>query len=491
MTTQMPTSTRAAQVRDEVDHPIIDADGHFVELGPLLNDEVITSIEELGGRELRDRFLASGLAPTDTSSILANRTDASVRDQWRAMPSWWGWPARNVRDRATSHLPRLLDERLDEFGIDYTVLYPSMSLSFMDGVDAELAAVACRAVNRYHARQFAPYADRMTVGALIPMQTPEHAVDELLYAVRELGLKSALFAGYVRRPLPAAVLAGSNFPYRLDQYGLDSDFDYDVFWATCVELGVSPVSHSAVQYHRVNRSISNYVYNHIGGLSQSHEGLAKSLFLGGVTRRFPELQIGFLEGGVAWACSLFADLIGHWEKRNASRIGDLDPDNLDVDQLLTYLAEYGDDAVNGNLDRLREFFARPAARPAQVDEFAACEIEQPADFRALFSDRFYFGCEADDPLLAWAFRDDVNPLGARLRPVFGSDIAHWDVPDMTEPVAEAYELVERGLIGSREFRELMFLNPVRLHAGRNPKFFEGTSVEAAVAEAIAAGLEET
>ena len=108
------------------------------------------------------------------------------------------------------------------------------------------------------------------------MQNPEHAVDELLYAVRELGMKSALFAGHARRPLPAAVLAGSNFPYRLDTYGIDSDYDYDVFWATCVELGITPVSHSAVQYHRVNRSISNYVYNHIGGLSQSHEGARAS-----------------------------------------------------------------------------------------------------------------------------------------------------------------------------------------------------------------------
>ena len=84
----------------------------------------------------------------------------------------------------------------------------------------------------------------------------------------------------------------------------------------------------------------------------------------------------------------------------------------------------------------------------------------------------------------------MNPLGARLRPVFGSDIAHWDVPDMTEPVVEAYELVERGLLGPREFRELTFLNPVRLHAGMNPGFFDGTGVEAAVAEVVAAGFEE-
>ena len=50
-------------------------------------------------------------------------------------------------------------------------------------------------------------------------------------------------------------------------FGLDSEHDYDPFWATCVELGVAPVVHSALQQHRVTRSISNYVYNHVNGLA--------------------------------------------------------------------------------------------------------------------------------------------------------------------------------------------------------------------------------
>ena len=83
--------------------------------------------------------------------------------------------------------------------------------------------------------------------------------------------------------------------------------------------------------------------------------------------------------------------------------------------------------------------------------------------------------------MTWAFREDVNPLGARLRPILGSDISHWDVPDMTEPVEEAYELVEHGLIGEREFREFTFLNPARLHVEANPRFFADTVVGDAVA----------
>ena len=62
---------------------------------------------------------------------------------------------------------------------------------------------------------------------------------------------------------------------------------------------------------------------------------------------------------------------------------------------------------------------------------------------------FYFGCEADDPSNVWAFSARANPLGARLNAIFSSDIGHFDVPDMTEVVPEAYEMVEDGLANSR------------------------------------------
>jgi predicted TIM-barrel fold metal-dependent hydrolase len=476
-------TTRAASIRAGLDHPVIDADGHFVELAPVLDDALLASLEAQGGAKLRDRYLASRATPFDTSTVLAGRGDAAALDEWKAMPSWWGWQTRNTRDRATAHLPALLYERLDEMGIDFSILYPSTTLGLIDIDDPELAGPVARAVNTWLADLFRPYADRLTVGAIVPMVTPDIAVAELRYAVEDLGFKTAVISGYARRYLgdPSA----RPRPYRLDHYGLDSAYDYDPVWATCVELGVSPVSHSAHQHHRVSRSPSSYVYNHIGGLATSHESLAKSLFLGGVTRRFPQLRVGFLEGGVAWAASLFADLIGHWEKRNGEAIHDLDPDRLDVDALMGYLSAYGDQPVLARLDRIREHFARPAGRPDQVNEFALTGIEKEEEFLDLFVPRFYFGCEADDPLVAWAFAEKINPLGARFRPIFGSDISHWDVPDMTEPVAEAYELVERGVLGQDEFRELMFLNAVRLHAGANPHFFDGTVVAEASAKALA------
>ena len=119
------TTTKAEMVRRQLSHPVVDADGHLVELLPVLDDEILTYLEEAGGTELADRYRASSVAPFDTNTVLADRQSPSVRRDWRAMPSWWGWPVVNTLDRATAHLPELLYERLDSFGIDFTILYPS------------------------------------------------------------------------------------------------------------------------------------------------------------------------------------------------------------------------------------------------------------------------------------------------------------------------------------------------------------------------------
>ena len=63
-------------------------------------------------------------------------------------------------------------------------------------------------------------------------------------------------------------------------------------------------------------------------------------------------------------------------------------------------------------------------------------------------------------------------------------MGHWDVPDMTRVLEEAYELVEHGLVNEADFREFTFANAARLHAGMNPAFFKGTVVEADVARLL-------
>ena len=68
--------------------------------------------------------------------------------------------------------------------------------------------------------------------------------------------------------------------------------------------------------------------------------------------------------------------------------------------------------------------------------------------------------------------------------MLGSDIGHWDVPDLRDVVEEAYELVEHGLMSDTEFRAFTFENAVRLHGGMNSRFFAGTTIEQAAGEVL-------
>jgi len=218
------------------------------------------------------------------------------------------------------------------------------------------------------------------------------------------------------------------------------------------------------------------------------EAVCKALFLGGVTRRFPNLNFAFLEGGVGWACGLYSDLIGHWKKRNPKALEEINPANLDRELLVRLFQQYDATGAIGNIDQLRaegrNLSPRTADPDASLDDFAACGIEHPEDVRELFVPRFYFGCESDDPINSWAFKS--NPFGARLGAVFGSDIGHFDVPDMTQVLPEAYELVDDKLITTEDFRDFVFTNPVRLWASSNPGFFKGTVIENQ-AKAVLAG----
>ena len=471
--------SRSAQVRARLDHPIIDSDGHTVELVPIFIDY----LKKVGGSKMVDRYRRTGNAWDPYAWNWSQLTEEERKDRWAFIPSWWARPTKNTLDRATSYLPRLLYDRMEDLGIDFAILYPSLGLGLPGIPDEEVRQAACRALNAFHADYYREYASRMTVPAVIPMHTPQEAIAELDYAVNQLGFKSVMLGGHVRRPIPmvqrehpeVALLAD-----RIDVYAIDGEYDYDPVWAKCVELNVTPTSHEGGQSWGSRRSISNYMYNHIGHFASAQEALCKALLMGGVTRRFPSLRFGFLECGVGWACSLYADLIGHWEKRGPRGMQNLDPANLDHALLMQLVEQYGDELANERLEAIREFFNRPSPSPSVLDDWAGAQIEQSLDFCDLFVPRFFFGCEVDDPMNAWAFNDKSNPFGAKLNAMIASDIGHWDVPDMRDVVSEAYEPVERGLMTEEDFRDFVFTNPVKLYAGMNRNFFKGTVVESAV-----------
>lgn len=472
--------TASASLHARLTHPVIDADGHWIEFEPTLLDY----LKQVGGPTMVDRYRRN-----EYSAGLYNwaRMTQEERLARRSMqPSWWAFPTKNSLDRATAMLPHLLYERLGDIGLDYAVVYPTLALLFSAIKDNEVRGAAYRAYNLMAADMFRGLEDRLTPAASIPMDTPTQALAELEVAVNQLGLKALMFAGLVRRPIEAAQKDGGANRYAtwLDTLGLDSQYDYDPVWAKCVELKVTPTFHTASQGVGARTSCSNFVYNHIGHFAAAGEAVCKSLFLNGVTRRFPTLKFAFLEGGVGWACTLYSDLIGHWKKRNVQALEQTNPDNLDLSALADYIRRYSPDLLTTRLDQL-DSIRHLLAGVEAVDDFARCEITRPADIRDLFVPNFYFGCEPDDPVNAWAFRAKANPFNAKLRAIMGSDIGHFDCVEMTDVLTEAYELVDEGLMVEEDFRDFVFGNSVRLWGETNPNFFKGTAIEKQVAEYLA------
>jgi len=472
MTSSLPDSTagpsRAARIRAQLNHPVIDADGHLCEHLPTFVDY----LKDTAGSTLADEFLAT--RRDDAWSALSPE-ERRRRRVWR--PSWWSYPARNTLDRATAMMPALMRERMDDFGIDFMIAYTSIGISLVLTARDELRQAGCRALNRMLHDLCRGQEDRITPAAVIPLFTPQEAIAELDYAVEELGMKAVMIGSNVRRPVSegmrdtAGALVDASW---VDTLSVDSLYDYDPVWARCMALKVAPTSHAPSTGWDVRSSVSSYVYNHIGSFASAGEAFCKGLVLGGVTRRFPELNFGFLEGGVAWACELYAGLVGHCDKRNRKSLTHLGPSLVDSSLLSELAGRYGGTLYDADTDLGG---MAGAEDPSLIDEFAAAGIETPLDLRARFEPNFYFGCEADDRLAALAFDSAKLPFGARLKATFSSDIGHWDVPDMNRVLEEAYELCEDELLSAADFRDFTFTHPAMLHAGMNPGFFKGTAVE--------------
>jgi predicted TIM-barrel fold metal-dependent hydrolase len=452
----MSEELSGAALREKLGRPIIDGDGHAVEYRPALDSYCrregllgLAAFNSLASPQERHRRHAAYMSPLTL-------------------------PAENTLDLATATFPKLLYRRLPELGIDFAIVFPTLGQSISVAANDDVRRAGCRAENAYMMDMFGEFSDRLCPVAVIPMGTPQEAIEGLDHAV-VLGFKAVMIAGNMQRPSPGVPDELLRETGWLDTFGIDSEYDYDPFWTRCVHHGVAPCSHTIGMGWGSRRSPSNYVYNQIGHFAATGEALAKSLFLGGVTRRFPTLNFAILEAGVGWATSLYADLVNRWEKRNRDVLPRYYKGNIDQNMFADLMRGFAPELLQHGEARLGSGGAE-TQWDGMEDDFVHCCISRAEEIRELFAERFWFGCEADDPATKLAFDRELNPFGAELRTIFSSDIGHWDVPDMRKVLAEAYELVERGWLDEDQFHDFTCRNVVRLHTDGNADFFEGTTV---------------
>jgi len=459
-------TNQVAHIRSQLTHPVIDADGHHMEFMPLVWD----CLREIAGPEMAALVFSSQETPSFPALVagdLASRGIVKAR-------TFYTRPTRNTLDHMTPMLPELLYRRLEEVGIDFALLYPSAGLVGLTIRNDELRQAMARSFNMYYARAYTGYRDRLEPAAVIPTFTPGEAIAELDYAVGTLGLKTVVMSGVV----PRTVRPDGSPGHWIDTLAFDSLYDYDPLWKRCSELGVVPTFHGVGYGWGSRTSTKNYVYNHLGNFAAAQEAVCRALVMGGVPMRYPDLRFSFLEGGVTWACQLFADLLGHWAKRNKDAVMNYAPELIDRQLAIELFETYANGPSAGLSSELQKMVSGvPSTDPNGIDDFAQSLISSSEDIVHVFTDQFSFGCEADDPLNALAFRGDLLPHRARLNAMFASDIGHWDVPDMREVLPEAWELVEHGQLDEHDFAEFTCGNVTRMLTAGNQRFFVDTAVE--------------
>ncbi|HZT07290.1 MAG TPA: amidohydrolase family protein [Chloroflexota bacterium] len=177
--------------------------------------------------------------------------------------------------------PAPREQWLDEAGIDMQVLVPSPA-TFTYHCEPELGAAVCRSYNDAIARVLKAHPGRFIGLAVLPMQDPVAAVEELDRATLELGIHAPL------------VISNVN----------DKNLNEYEFWPVYERmelLGVPLIVHGNRNGPTVglDRLPHMHMDNALGFLFEGSLAIA-SLIMYGVLDMYPKLRVGVLETGAGY-----------------------------------------------------------------------------------------------------------------------------------------------------------------------------------------------
>ena len=289
---------------------------------------------------------------------------------------------------------------LDETGIEWSVLYPTFGLAVGRFVSREWAVAACIAYNRWLHERFLSKSPRLKGMALLPIQHVDSAVAELRYAVKELGMMGGM--------LPS------------NGEGIKTHLGDDIYWPIYEEaekLGCCLAVHVGSLHHLGMDSFSTYYPVHAVGHPVGIMIQAAGMLSHGVFERFPNLRVGFLEGGATWVPFFM--------------------DRLDRSYHEGHLQTDADGVVLGGPrpgEKARDFFKRHVR-----------------------AGRIFVGFDCDDDGLGFA----VSKAG-RDAFLFGSDFPH-EVFDAKKCRHEIDELLERDDLTEQDKAAVLGGNAMRLY----------------------------
>lgn len=170
---------------------------------------------------------------------------------------------------------------LEKTGLDYTVLYPTAALAHGYVVNPEWAVAYARAWNNYVRDKYLKVSPRFKAMAVIPMQDVPSAVIELRRAVKDLGMLGAY----------------------LPSNGLKKHLSATEFWPVyeaAEKLDCAIGIHGGWYGDLGFNSFTRFPGTRALGMPLPLAIAMTGMIQDGVWDAFPNLRIGFLEGGTAW-----------------------------------------------------------------------------------------------------------------------------------------------------------------------------------------------
>jgi predicted TIM-barrel fold metal-dependent hydrolase len=273
----------------ELKHGLISADDHVQE-----HPEVWTSrmsrakwgermphIER--GADGRDCWVVEGQRMALSGVALAH---AATADRTLDLTRW-----ADVPRMVYSAAERL--QAMDMDGIDYSVLYPSVSgvagEAFGKLADAALELACVQAYNDWLIEEWVGVSRRFVPQCIVPIWPVEQTVAEIRRAVA-LGHKGVIY--------PAS-------PMELRQVPHINDPAYDPLWAVCQDLGVPLCFHAGASpkiQMRPGDGFAAPVAAAFSSVVRSVSSIAvlANFLISRVLHRFPKLKVVFAESSLGW-----------------------------------------------------------------------------------------------------------------------------------------------------------------------------------------------
>lgn len=304
-------------------HRIIDGDGHIFEDGPA----IAKHIPDIYKSNWRWESAAARLFPP---------LDHLHSQQVKLLPGAFGG-GKPVGPAEWSAF-------MSEVGIEAAVLYPTAALAHGKMVDYDWSIALTRAYNDWLHEAYLQVDKRFKGIALIPLQEPSAAAEELDRAVTELGMCGAM--------LPST--------------GLPNHLGSKQYWpvyAVADRLGCAMAVHGGA--HSGFGMDHFNVYAPVHGLGHPFGQMVAlgSMIFNGLCDRFPQARWGFLEGGVAWVLTC----LERFDRSYETHIG------FDL--------------------RSEQIQLRPGEKVSQYIK------------RQMQAGRIFIGCEGEEPALTYAVQE--------------------------------------------------------------------------------------